>query len=200
MSPPRPATLADVHTALWQELTRAPRDKHHEWRTPVLATVDGDVADARTVVLREVDAESATLVFFSDARAGKLAQLRAAPLGTVVMWSRRLSWQLRLRVALSADTEGLAVATRWAQLRLSSAAQDYLSPLPPGIEATAPAVPAQAQAQEQAIVPVLRSAPPERGHFALLRAQVLATDWLELHRDGHRRARFDADGARWLVP
>jgi len=190
MSPPRPATLAELNTALWHELTRAPRDKHHEWRTPVLATVDGDVADARTVVLREVDAEAAMLLIYSDARAGKLAQLQAAPLGTLVLWSRRLSWQLRLRVALSADIEGLAVATRWAQLRLSPAAQDYLSPLPPGSEVT---VPAEAP-------PPLRSAPPERGHFAVLRARVLSTDWLELHRDGHRRARFDADGSRWLVP
>lgn len=194
MSPPRPATLAEVNTALWQELTRAPRDKHHEWRTPVLATVDGDTADARTVVLREVDASAATLLFYSDARAGKLAQLQAAPRGTLVLWSRRLSWQLRLRVALTADTDGLAVATRWAQLRLSPAAQDYLSPVPPGIETALPASPAEA------VAPALRSAPPERGHFAVLSARVLSTDWLELHRDGHRRARFDADGARWLVP
>lgn len=196
MSPPRPATLAELHTALWQELTRAPRDKHHEWRTPVLATLDGDAADARTVVLREVDAETATLMFFSDARAGKLAQVRAAPLGTLVLWSRRLSWQLRLRVVLSADTDGLAVATRWAQLRLSPAAQDYLSPLSPGVETLGDAV-SDAVPENDAGV---RSAPPERGHFAVLRARVLSTDWLELHRDGHRRARFDADGARWLVP
>jgi hypothetical protein len=184
-------TLADIEHALWQELTRAPHDKHHEWRTPVLATVDGNTADARTVVLREVDASAATLLFYSDARAGKLAQLQAAPLGTLVLWSRRLSWQLRLRVALSADTDGLAVAARWAQLRLSPAAQDYLSPLPPGAEANPPS---------EAMAAALRTAPPERGHFAVLRARVLSTDWLELHRDGHRRARFDADGARWLVP
>jgi pyridoxamine 5'-phosphate oxidase len=188
----RPSTLAELHVALWQELTRAPRDKHHEWRTPVLATVDGDVADARTVVLREVDAASSTLLFFSDARAGKVEQLEAAPLGTVVMWSRRLSWQLRLRVALSAETDGLAVATRWAQLWQSPAAQDYLSPLPPGAEVAGTNAPDETAA--------LRSAPPERGHFAVLRARVLSTDWLELHREGHRRARFDADGARWLVP
>ena len=184
-------TLADIEHALWQELTRAPHDKHHEWRTPVLATLDGNTADARTVVLREVDASAATLLFYSDARAGKLAQLQAAPRGTLVLWSRRLSWQLRLRVALSADTDGLAVAARWAQLRLSPAAQDYLSPLPPGAEANPPA---------EAMEAALRTAPPERGHFAVLRARVLSTDWLELHRDGHRRARFDADGARWLVP
>jgi hypothetical protein len=29
---------------------------------------------------------------------------------------------------------------------------------------------------------------------------VAAVDWLELHADGHRRAAFDDQGARWLVP
>ncbi len=186
----RPAELGAVHTALWQELTRAPHDKHHEWRTPVLATVDddGQAADARTVVLREVDAAAATLVLFSDARAGKLAQLQAHPIGTLVFWSKRLGWQLRLRVRLSAQTEGLAVSSRWARLKLSPAAQDYLSPLPPGaaIEGTPPAT--------------ATAGTVERGHFALLAAQVQSSDWLELHREGHRRARFDAAGARWLVP
>lgn len=188
---PRLDSLAAVQAALWQELARASHDKHHEWRTPVLATVDGDAADARTVVLREVDAESSTLIIFSDARAAKLAQLQAHPVGTLVLWSRRLSWQLRLRVQLSAQTEGLAVASRWARLKLSPAAQDYLSPLAPG----------QAWALPDVEVPPATASPAaDRGHFALLQARVLSADWLELHRAGHRRARFDDEGARWLVP
>ena len=188
----RPDTLPAVHTALWQELARAPHDKHHEWRTPVLATVDGEAADARTVVLREVNTDDATLLIFSDARAGKLAQLQAHPLGMLVMWSGRLSWQLRLRVQLSAQTEGLAVSSRWARLKLSPAAQDYLSPLAPGQTMTTEL--------DEKMPPSLASTAVERGHFAVLQARVLSADWLELHREGHRRARFDDQGARWLVP
>ena len=195
----RPDTLAAVQTALWQELTRATHDKHHEWRTPVLATVDGEAADARTVVLREADANDALLTIFSDARAAKLAQLQAHPVGTLVMWSRRLSWQLRLRVQLSAHTEGLAVASRWARLKLSPAAQDYLSPVTPGEALVPPEMDTHVEANAEA--PPAAAAPAaDRGHFALLQARVLSADWLELHREGHRRARFDEEGARWLVP
>ena len=183
------ASLAEIHTALWQELTRAPRDKHHDWRTPVLATVDGEGADARTVVLREVDATAQTLLFFSDARAGKVAQVQAQPQGMLVMWSARLSWQLRLHVMLRAQTEGLAVASRWARLSLSPAAQDYLAPLAPG-----------SVLSETAAASRLPNAPLDRGYFAVISAQVVAIDWLELRSTGHRRARFDADGASWLVP
>ena len=39
-----------------------------------------------------------------------------------------------------------------------------------------------------------------RDHFAVITAQVLSLDWLELHADGHRRAHFGPAGAQWLQP
>ncbi len=184
-APPRLPSLPDIEAAVWRELARAPLDRHHEWRTPVLATVNGDMADARTVVLRETDADARELRLFTDGRSAKVAQIARHPQGTLAMWSKRLSWQLRVRVRLQVQGEGLAVASRWARLKQSPAAQDYLSPLAPGspLDAEAPGRPA-----------------PERGHFALVTASVLAVDWLELHANGHRRALFDAAGGRWLVP
>ena len=67
----RLATLGAVEAAIWHELGRCVADKSHGWRTPVLATVDGERADARTVVLREVDERQRQLLFYSDERAGK---------------------------------------------------------------------------------------------------------------------------------
>lgn len=181
----RLTTLAEIEASVWQELRRATVDRHHEWRTPVLATVDDGLPDARTVVLREADAEGRTVEVYTDARARKLAQLIAQPQATLVCWSKRLGWQLRLRVQVTPHTEGMAVTSRWARVKLSPSAGDYLS-------AQAPGAPLQDRG----------SLPPagDRAHFAVLEAQVLAIDWLELHRAGHRRARFDADGARWLQP
>lgn len=184
-TPPRLPNLPEIDTAIWRELARAPLDRHHEWRTAVLATVEGETADARTVVLRETDAEARELRVFTDCRSAKVAQIARHPCGTIALWSKRLSWQLRVRVRLKVQVEGLAVASRWARLKQSPAAQDYLSPLAPGspLDAVTPG-----------------RAAPERGHFALVTASVLAIDWLELHAEGHRRALFDAAGGRWLVP
>jgi pyridoxamine 5'-phosphate oxidase len=194
MSLPTLVNLPDIQAALWAELTRATHDKHHEWRTLALATVDGETADARTVVLREVDATSQALRFFSDARAGKLAQIQAHPQGSLLLWSRRLSWQLRLRVQLSAQTEGLAVSSRWARLKLSPAAQDYLAPLPPGMALPTPATAGPCELTTDTKVA------EQRAYFALLTANVLSMDWLELRATGHRRAVFDSNGARWVTP
>ena len=174
-------TLAAIDAALWRELGAAPRDAGHPWRTPVLATTDGDIGDARTVVLRETDAGRGRLTLFSDNRAAKVAQLTAHPMGTLVFWSAALGWQLRVRVRLQALTDGLAVSSRWAQLKLSPGAQDYLSALAPG------------SALDNAI-----GARGERAHFALIVASIASIDWLELHADGHRRARFAGGAASWL--
>lgn len=187
MAPARLATLAEVHTEVWRQLQRAPRDKHHAWRTPVLATVDGagsDArADARTVVLREVGASGQQLVVYTDARAAKVAQSVSHPHGTLVMWSPSLGWQLRCSVRLEVATGSAQNEARWQALRASPAARDYLSPLAPG-------APLEAAGDEAA----------GDHHFAAITAHVQAIDWLELHREGHRRAVFDGAGARWVQP
>jgi hypothetical protein len=189
-APARLQALPEIEAALWHELARAVRERDHAWRLATLATVsaqaDGVHPEARTVVLRDCDPEARRLLVYTDARSAKAQQAERRPQGVLVLWSAALGWQLRLQVALVLHTGGLQVSSRWAQLQLTPAAQDYLAPLPPGTPLGDD-----------------RQAAPDRGsrsHFAVLECQVQSTDWLELHRDGHRRARFGADGARWLVP
>ena len=81
---------------------------------------------------------------------------------------------------------GLAASSRWARIKLSPDAQDYLSPLPPGTPLDAEPEPAPA--------------PASRDYFSVVSAKVLSIDWLELHPQGHRRARFENNTARWLQP
>lgn len=178
-------SLALVHQACWRELALAASQRGHAFRRLGLATVDGETADLRTVLLREVDPGQGTLLFFTDARSPKVRQIHARPSATLMVWCERLGWQLRLRVALEIETSGLAVSSRWARLKLTPAAQDYLSPLPPGTPLDPTPLPERAS----------------REHFAVVTAQVLTIDWLELHAEGNRRAVFDAAGqGQWLVP
>jgi hypothetical protein len=134
-------------------------------------------------VLRDIEAAARTLLIYTDARSAKAQQAGLHPQGMLVLWSDPLGWQLRLRVHLMLQTSGLEVSSRWAQLKMSPAAHDYLSPLPPGSTLAHP-------------LPQRGS----RGYFAVLSAEVQAVDWLELHADGHRRAIFDAKGPRWVTP
>jgi hypothetical protein len=182
----RLALLDDIRAKVWEELAAATADKDHPWRTPVLATINGHLADARTVVLRELELRDRTLTIYSDERAAKVAQMLSHPVGTLVMWSPQLGWQLRCRVHLAIEMSGLAASSRWARIKLSPAAHDYLSPLPPGTKL-------------EATTPPLQPAAP-RAYFSIITARVLSIDWLELHELGHRRALFEGQEGCWLQP
>lgn len=201
----RSGDLAVLERTIWEELARAVRVKPdaapeappHPWRQAVLASQSADGPQARTVVLRDLRHEPRELVFYSDARAGKVRELRADPRVQLVCWSPALGWQLRLQGRAQVETDGLDVTARWAAIRHRRAAQDYLAPLPPGAPLDAPAYAAGLQSE-----PRMDDDPKvPRHHFAVVYLSISSLDWLELHPEGHRRARFEAGApARWLTP
>jgi hypothetical protein len=188
--------LDEIETSIWSELERSvaarPRagsgetdaaEPPHEWRVAVLATVDDGQADARSLVLREVDAAERRLVFYTDARSPKVRQIEQSPQGTLIFYSRELGWQLRMQVRLHVETDGLAVSSRWARLQTSAGARDYQS-------VAAPGRPLDAPLSELGV----------RGHFAMIEAMAETVDWMELHPEGHRRAVLGGHESRWLQP
>jgi pyridoxamine 5'-phosphate oxidase len=88
-------------------------------------------------------------------------------------------------VQVEVSTDGLELSSRWAQLKLTPAANDYLSLHAPG------------SALDGAM-----ASRGERAHFALLEAKISFIDWLEIDAQrGHRRARFGGDATPvWLQP
>ena len=152
-----------LQRACWDELTRATHEREHGWRIMTLATVESGRAEARSVTLREAYAATDRLVFFTDDRSPKLQQIQTHPQGTLLAWCPRLSWQIRLRVLLTRETDPHLALSRWARLRLSPAAQDYLSPLAPG----------------EPLREIAREERGSREHFAMVNAQVDSMDWLD---------------------
>jgi pyridoxamine 5'-phosphate oxidase len=188
-----PESLADnLQTRLWQELTRAPHDRHHEWRTPVLATqgMAQSGPQARTVVLRQANAAAWTVCVYTDARSPKCAELVAQPLSQLTFWSTRLNWQLRVSAHATVAFDGEQVNAAWERVRQSRASADYLSALAPG----------QLQSPNTLPETGLPDA-VQTHHLAILNFKVISMDWLALSKDGHRRARLMPTGEiAWLVP
>ena len=181
----------EIRLRIWQELVRATHDRHHEWRTLVLASAHlSGAPNARTVVLREADANLGQLRMYTDSRSDKVAELTDQPNALLLFWSKRLSWQLRVRVSAMVYVTGPQVDSAWERVRQSAAAGDYLSPFPPGSALLS--APASAATHSQASI--------ERHHLAVVEARVEAIDWLELGRGGHRRAQLGTDIWEWLVP
>ena len=188
-------TPPEMRKRIWQELARAVQDRHHEWRTPVLATVQmGGTPNARMVVLRQVDADLARLIIYTDSRSDKVSELANRSEAMLVFWSKRLSWQLRVRISATVHVTGPLVDAAWERVRQTAAAGDYLSAAAPG--STLPAAPAIKDGTQ----PTNSSNPTSQHHLAIIEAQVQEIDWLELARNGHRRARLRADTWDWLTP
>jgi hypothetical protein len=177
---------------LWQELTRAPHDRHHEWRTPVLATqgIDQSGPQARTVVLRHADASLWALRVYTDSRSPKCSELVAQPLAQLTFWSKRLNWQLRVSALVTVEFGGEQVKTAWERVRQSRTCSDYLSIFPPG----------HVQSSIKVLEENTNDGLPGH-HLAILNFKVSSMDWLVLSKDGHRRARLTPAGElEWLVP
>jgi pyridoxamine 5'-phosphate oxidase len=180
-----PATLQ----AIWQELARAPLDKHHEWRIVQLATVQPSGGPTvRSVVLREVNRNEKTLTIFTDARSQKINEIERTPQGCLHFWSKRLGWQLCAQVTLTRVQAAARLEAAWARVSQSPTARDYLAAQTPGT--------AIADHASAALLPA------DQHHFAMIDAKVISMDWLSLAREGNQRAMFDfATGEmRWLQP
>jgi len=202
------ATLEAILAAAWTLLERAADRAPEDWRWPVLASVDSreperGAADARVVVLRRAETRTWTLEVHSDARAGKLAQLRATPRACLVFHDRARELQLRAWADASVH-EGDALARRaWDALHASSR-RAYLAPRMPGEPTATPDT--NLPAGLAAGMPDAAESEPGFASFAAIVLRVRALEWLRLDRTGHHRARFDADPAggaptmRWLRP
>ena len=181
---PRPGELPDLRRRIWHELREAVQQRDHAWRRPVLATAGLDgTPQARTVVMREVDAGAALLMIATDRRSPKVQELQAEPRAALVFWSPALRWQLRATVTVQVHAHGPLVEAAWTRVRQTTAAGDYLAAQPPGSE-----------------LDDLPGEPGQVHHLAVLVARVQSLDWLELGAPAHRRARFTAHRAVWLVP
>lgn len=177
---------------MWRELMRAPLDRHHDWRTPILATqgLGSSGPQARTVVLRHGDVHQWSLNIYTDGRSPKCSELLAQPLAQLTFWSRRLNWQLRVSAEAKVEFEGERVNSAWDRVKQSRASVDYLSALPPG----------HIQSDHETSLTDFQE-PLNEHHLAVLTFNVTSMDWLALSQNGHRRAKLTPDGSVvWLVP
>jgi pyridoxamine 5'-phosphate oxidase len=192
-------SLEQLDQSVWLALERATADRHHEWRSCAFGTVGiTEVGDAREsaapsmrmVILRDVNREHQTLLFYTDARSKKVSELAVNPRASLLFWNARSNWQLRMQAEIQVVKEGRELDARWRQVETTRGAVDYQSTLPPGapLGRTHPAIASESSSSTH--------------HFVILRAKVLSCDSLELRREGHRRASFDYVTAtsQWLQP
>ncbi len=195
-------SLDQILKESWAALVAGAQSAKSDYHLATIATADDDgLPEARTVVLRRAKPSARLLAFHTDARAPKVAQIRARPDIAWHFYSREDRVQLRLRSIATVHAGDDAAREAFEGSRLSSR-RCYLAPHPPGSPADGPSGNLPTWVEDR--VPEETEAAPGFANFALITAQVTELDWLWLASKGHRRARFRWEGDRcastWVHP
>lgn len=182
----------DILADLWRRLQQARSDPQHPFHLPALASVNEiDGVTVRTVVLRKVDPEARTLVFHTDRRSSKFADLLQDPTIACLFYEPKERLQLRVHARATLHTQDAIAHEQWVAASPNTRSM-YRTALVPG-----------------SVVDRLQVSPaPQvgdgRDNFAVVVGHIETIDWLYLHPDAHRRARFTwPEGKRtceWLAP
>lgn len=161
---------SELEEKIKANLSRASADAKHPWRYPVLATVNEGQPEQRTLVLRKFIPSTWSLLFYTDSRSPKVSEIKENKQVSLLFYHTRRQWQLRLKGRMSIDTESARTRALFEQLPKSSLG-DYKSRQPPG----------------HGLEPGQKQGLTESDYFCLLEFELIALDYLELDRNGHRR-------------
>ncbi|NNF16252.1 MAG: hypothetical protein HKN70_05860 [Gammaproteobacteria bacterium] len=195
VTPEDPVSLEKIPQLIWSLLGEAVTDKGHPFRTPVIATSNKHGPEARIVVLRRIDAERRHLECHTDVRSGKISQLTGDDAIAWVFYDAAQKIQVRARGVARIYNQDEYSHTRWTAIS-EHQKREYAQALPPGKKI----------GQEAAHYRRQSDADPEsgRGNFAVISSCIHELEWLQLAREGHRRALMVfADqrwSAQWLMP
>jgi hypothetical protein len=200
-----PHTLSDLERDSWQQLVSAPKQESDQsagpnFKTLTVATNTADGADARTVVLRQVDSVRRYIWFHTDARASKVMQLEAFPNATLLFWDEKSQVQLRLTAETRLHTDDYIADEQWKNLWVGGR-KTYLSERVPGSEQPDPYPGFPVELGEN--LPTEADSEAGRKNFAVIECRVLSMEYLHLSRGGQTRARFQYEPERkttWLAP
>jgi len=193
-------SLANLEYDSWHQLMLAPEQESDGFKTMTVATNTDTGADARTVVLRQVDEIRRYIWFHTDARAGKVMQLEAFPNATLLFWDEKRQVQLRLTAETRLHIDDYVADEQWKNLWVGGR-KTYLSERAPGSEQADPYPGFPPHLGES--LPTKDETEAGRKNFAVIECRVLSMEYLHLERGGQTRARFQYEPERkitWLAP
>ncbi|MCU0316629.1 MAG: pyridoxamine 5'-phosphate oxidase family protein [Fimbriimonadaceae bacterium] len=179
---------------VWEELEAAVVQRKSLFHTPVVATFDGKVPSARTVVLRGVNQAERTLRFHTDRRSSKVRALDKFPALAWHFYDHREKLQIRCVSTAHVLFEGPVWEEAWSQTQLLSR-RCYLSEVAPGsvVAEAYPGFPCELVGRE----PTLEESEPGKENFCCVVGVVSKIEILSLRFEGHERVLFEWDEVAW---
>ncbi len=196
-----PHDLEKVLQDCWHRLVRGANDPKHSFHCPAIATLNGASPELRTVVLRKVMPQEKTLIFYTDYRSSKIAQIKANHTISWLFYDPRPRIQLRLKTVATIHYQDEISLKRWNDSRPESRMCYLAAPAP----STVMGHPTDGLPEHLDRANLTgESVALGYENFAVISNVITEMDWLILNRDGHRRAQFIFGEPEvkkyWVVP
>lgn len=116
---------------IWDLLAQGVVNKKSKFHTPTLSTVNGNMINSRTIILRKVDNKTKMLFFYSDSRSRKVLNIIQNNNVTLHLYEPRFKLQVQLYGNAKVENNSEKTKNIWSSLN-SFSKKNYLSALSPG--------------------------------------------------------------------
>jgi pyridoxamine 5'-phosphate oxidase len=165
---------------IWKTLVRATVDKKHPWRVVGFSTSGPTGPQVRSVILRGASTAERKLVFFTDSRSQKMADIAHDNRVALLFWNARNNTQLRVCGNAAPEASELTVNSHWDRIP-EFARKDYATLSAPGT-----ALHTAEGGVELSLA---------RANFTVLNVLVEQMELLQLDRNGHIRVMLALNSA-----
>lgn len=177
----------------WQQLKEGSTQPGHAFHTLIAANIAAEGINAYTVVLREINPDSGEVIFYTDVRSEKVAELDGNNRLTALFYDAAQQRQLIVKGNASLDRQNDLSRQHW-QKGGYKGRSSYLAGQPPSTpvsEATDGLTYLQGQKFAD-------DDPAGYQNFAVVTLKAHTFEYLQLSRDpGNRRARFRLIAGEW---
>ncbi len=177
--------LKDIEAQIWELLVQSSNSANTPFHEGVIATVNGNIPEQRTVILRNIDVFTKTLSFNTDIRSMKIEQLQVNNSVSWLFYDKILKVQLRMYAKAVVHRNNAVAKLAWEKSRLSSR-MCYTTIQKPGSFIDTPEL---VEINQLSVNDELLDF--ARENFAVIETQVYAVDFVFLNRNGNKRAYFD---------
>lgn len=173
-----------------KELQLASKEVQHPFRFVNFCTLDGKQPDSRYVVLREVTGDL-HLLFYTDSRSKKIAQIRENPRVSLLFYHSSLRCQLKINGIATILAQKEAIDNYWENIP-PEAQKAYQTKSPPKT---------QVDTAEKGMMLDVKY---ENSYFSAIKVIPNEVECLQLDSKGHLRLAFKKESEKWqsswLVP
>ena len=182
--------LKGIYKELWVALETAIVDRKSDFHTFSLATVNNEIADNRTVVLRGCNKNKMILSFNTNNSSDKIAHISKNNNVSALFYDKDAKTQIRIIGKAVINNNNDYCKDKWGKMSKQSR-ECYFQTINPG------------KTIEHPYNVTIKYNQKMSENFTIIDINILRIDWLYLSASGHSRAKYTKENnyeGEWIAP